>query len=388
MRTRFNVLGPLELRRAGVTIPLRSTKQRSLLAQLIIHANEVVTVGALIEAVWSGRPPATAHAVLQTYVSQVRRTLEPGAAPGSAALRTIAPGYRLDVDPEDVDAQRFERLAEIGCEHLRRGEMAAAFSVLRHAESLWRGPAFADLGGVLAVAGEVERLEALRLMTVEARIEAATALGHPAGGLIAELEALLLVHPFRERTWAQLMRCLYRDGRQADALDAYQRLRRLLGDELGLTPTPAVAALERDILAHCPNLAPTGLLGPGDPGSAAHTGGGALPRALGTTPIGWRRDAQPVTGRPVRTERRVTIFEPAEVRNEPAATEIVIRSSEPVIVVRLGPAAGTAGAVAVLAGAADVDLVSGPELLAAASDVLRCAGAAWRSASTCSTPPR
>ena len=219
MGTQFKVLGPLEVLRDDVVLTLTSLKQRLLLARLLLNANEVVAVGALTEALWSGRPPATTRDVLQNYVSQLRKIIEPsGTAAGEATLRTVTPGYRLEVDPDDLDAVRFERLTGVGCEHLQRRDPTSAMQALCEAESLWRGPAFADLAGEPAVRGEAERLEALRLVAFDARTEAAIALGHPGHPLISDLEALLRAHPFRERTWAQLMRCLYRDGRQADTL--------------------------------------------------------------------------------------------------------------------------------------------------------------------------
>ncbi|MDQ1493767.1 MAG: hypothetical protein QOG69_250, partial [Actinomycetota bacterium] len=374
MGTQFNVLGPIEVRRDDVVLALTSTKQRLLLAKLLIHANEVVAVGALTEALWTGRPPATARDVLHTYVSQLRKTIEPsGAAAGAGTLRTVAPGYRLDVDPDDLDAVRFERLAEVGREHLLRRDATEAWPVLRHAESLWRGPAFADLAGEVAVTAEAERLEALRLVTVEARIEAAMTLGHPGEALIAELEALVQAHPFRERTWSQLMRCLYRDGRQAEALDAYQRLRRLLADELGLTPAPEVEALEHDILAHSPNLASTWPLRPHDATSPAHDANGTPTRRLGTTLVG-RVDELRAIERLVDTERLVTIVGPGGVGKTHLASEIAARFPHPAVVVRLEAVTDAAGAVAVLAGALEVGTLAGSDLRAAAIDVLRSAG--------------
>jgi predicted ATPase/DNA-binding SARP family transcriptional activator len=374
MGTQFNVLGPIEVRRADVVLTLTSTKQRLLLATLLIHANEVVAVGALIEALWTGRPPATARDVLQTYVSQLRKTIErAGAAAGGGTLRTVAPGYRLDVDPDDFDAVRFERLADVGCEHLRRMDPTAAWPVLRDAESLWRGPAYADLAGELAVTAEAERLEALRLVAVEARMEAAMALGHPGEALIAELEALVQAHPFRERIWAQLMRCLYRDGRQAEALDAYQRLRRLLADELGLTPAPELEALEHDILAHSPNLASMWPLRPHGRASPAHDTVGTPMCRIGTTLVG-RVDELHAIDRLVQTERLVTIVGPGGVGKTHLATEVAACSPQPVVVVRLESVTDSAGAVAVLAGALEVGNLAGSDLRAASIDVLRSAG--------------
>ena len=374
MGTQFNVLGPIEVRRDDVVVTLTSTKQRLLLAKLLIHANEVVAVGALTEALWTGRPPATARDVLQTYVSQLRKAIERGGtAAGAGTLRTVAPGYRLDVDPDAVDAVRFERLAEVGCEHVRRRDATEALPVLRHAESLWRGPAFADLAGELAVTAETERLEALRLMTVEARIEAAMALGHPGEALVAELEALVQAHPFRERTWAQLMRCLYRDGRQAEALDAYQRLRRLLADELGLTPAPELETLEHEILAHSPSLASMWTLRPDGPVFSAHVTEATPPSRRGTTLVG-RVDELHAVDRLVQTERLVTIVGPGGVGKTHLAMEVAAWSPHAVVVVRLESVTDSAGAVAVLAGALEVGSLTGSDLRAASIDVLRSAG--------------
>jgi predicted ATPase len=206
-------------------------------------------------------------------------------------------------------------------------------------------------------------------VTVEARIEAAMALGHPAEVLIPELEALVKAHPFRERTWAQLMRCLYRDGRQAEALDAYQRLRRLLADELGLTPAPELEALERDILAHSPSLASMWPLRPHGPSSPA-------PRQMArhrTTLVG-RVDELRAIDRLIQTERLVTIVGPGGVGKTHLASEVAARFPHPVVIVRLESVTDSAGVAAVLAGALEVENLAGSDLRAASIDVLRSAG--------------
>jgi predicted ATPase/DNA-binding SARP family transcriptional activator len=239
----FRILGPLEVcgedRRP---LSLAGPKQRALLAVLLLNRNEPVTADRLIEEVWSGAEPGAAARSLQVYVSQLRKLL------GDAqVLQTAAAGYSLVVESERLDAVRFERLLRDGKAALTQGQPEQALESLLEALELWRGPALADLTYARFAQAEIVRLEELRLVALEARMEAELALGRHSD-LVGELELLVAEHPLRERLRAQLMVALYRTGRQADALAIYHEARRMLLDELGLEPSQELKDLEAAIL--------------------------------------------------------------------------------------------------------------------------------------------
>src|SRR6266540_3377960 len=226
----YRVLGPLEVRDGEESLPLAGAKQRALLALLLLHANRVLSRDRLIDELWGDQPPATAVQSLQVYVSRLRKLLPDG------ALATRPPGYLLEVDPEELDLRCFERLLAEGHDALAQGDAERAARVLHEALALWRGPALAEFAFEPFAQAEIGRLEDLRLAAVEERIEADLALGRHAD-LIGELEALIAENPHRERLRGQLMLALYRSGRQAEALEAYQHARRALVDELGIEPS-------------------------------------------------------------------------------------------------------------------------------------------------------
>ncbi len=233
----FRVLGPLAVVEDGRSIPLDRQRMRALLAFLLLHANEPVSSDRLIDEVWGPTPAKTAGASLQNYVSRLRKAI------GAELLISQPAGYVLRVDPERFDLARFERLtAEArGAEPRERAEK------LRAALALWRGPALEDLAFEPFARDEVGRLEEARLAALEHRIDADLELG--AGGeLVGELEQLVGEQPLRERLRGQLMLSLYRAGRQADALEAYQDARRVLLDELGLEPSEELRGLQQAIL--------------------------------------------------------------------------------------------------------------------------------------------
>jgi DNA-binding SARP family transcriptional activator len=207
----FGILGPLEVSSEGRPVPLGGGRQRALLAVLLLRLNQVVSADRLLEELWSDRPPATAAKVVQLYVSRLRKNL------AERVLLTRAPGYVLRIDPERLDAHRFERLFEEGRQALAGGDPALAAATLREALSLWRGPALADFVYEPFAQGEIARLEDLRLACLEERIEADLALGGHAE-LTGELEALSAAHVLRERPRGQLMLALYRSGRQAERM--------------------------------------------------------------------------------------------------------------------------------------------------------------------------
>jgi DNA-binding SARP family transcriptional activator len=239
----YRILGPLEVVEAGRSLPLGGPKQRSLLALLLLHANEVVSTDDLIDRMWGDQAPPTAAKVVQVQVWRLRKTL------GTDALVTRPPGYVLRVGPDELDLARFERL--VG--EARAAEPVTAAGKLRDALALWRGAPLADLSYESFFSAEITRLEELRVAALEERIETDLALGRHAD-LVPELESLVVEHPLRERLHGQLMLALYRSGRQAEALETYRRTRELLVEELGLEPSRPLQALEHAILGQDPSL--------------------------------------------------------------------------------------------------------------------------------------
>src|SRR5919204_376836 len=217
-RLQFSILGPLEVWRDGAVVDLGARKRRAVLALLLLNANRVVPTQRLIDELWGDTPPETARSALQVYVAGLRKALGGEAS----ALRTTAPGYVLNVEPGALDLDRFTALraeAQAAVDDERRA------GLLREALELWRDTPLADLSEEPFAATAVGRLEEQRLEALEQRIEADLALGRHAS-LVPELEALVADHPYRERLRALLMLALYRSGRQADALRAYQTARR------------------------------------------------------------------------------------------------------------------------------------------------------------------
>lgn len=252
---RFSILGPLEVVQGDSPVDLGRPKQRALLALLLVSANRVVPLDRLVELLWEGEAPPQATGAVQAYVSNLRRVLEP-ARPARAPARVLvtqAPGYVLHVAPDDLDASRFERLAGRGRELLDGRRPGAALGALDEALALWRGPALADVAGERFARAEAARLEARKVVAAEDRLEAQLQLGKHRT-VVAELEAAVEMYPLRERPWSLLMLALYRSGRQAEALRAYAAARRRFVHELGVEPSPALRALEAEILAQSPSL--------------------------------------------------------------------------------------------------------------------------------------
>ena len=245
--TEFRVLGPLEALAEGTPVKLGGSRPRAVLAVLLLHSGQVVSTSRLIDEVWAEAPPETAANVVQGYVSQLRKEL------GRDTIETREPGYLLRVDHDSLDLHRFERLASDGTELLERGRAEDAAVLLGESLALWRGPALADVadGGILRQAAA--RLDELRLVALERRIEADLVCGRHAE-LVGELEELAAEYPLRERPRALQMLALYRCGRQADALAAYRTARGTLVDELGIEPGSELQELERAILQHDPSL--------------------------------------------------------------------------------------------------------------------------------------
>jgi predicted ATPase/DNA-binding SARP family transcriptional activator len=252
----FRVLGPLEAEVGGRVVPLGAPKQRALLALLLLHANEVVSRERAIDLLWGDEPPASAQNSLQVYVHGLRKLL------GRQRIVTRGAGYVLVIAAGELDLQRFDRLVAEARHALEAGSAASAAERLEEAVGLCRGEPLADLPFDAFSEPARERLRERRLAAEELRTDAYLALGRHER-LAGELEALVAQNPYRERVWGQLMLALYRSGRQADALDAFQSARRLLADDLGIEPSPELRELERAILRHDPSLRhtpPTGEL--------------------------------------------------------------------------------------------------------------------------------
>ena len=243
------ILGPFQLEDGGRQITVGGVRQRAVLADLVLNANEVMPSEQLLVELWGEDSPPSAANALQAAISRLRRVLPAG------RLITTAPGYMLRLFPAELDAAQFEQLIFEGRDALAAGAAAEAVQLLDQAMMLWRGPPLTDFRYEPFAQAEIARLEELRLACLEERNEANLALGS-AGALTAELGRMVTDHPLRERLRGQLMLALYRSGRQADALEAYREFRSTLMEELGLEPSSALRELQAAILRHDPALAP------------------------------------------------------------------------------------------------------------------------------------
>lgn len=239
----FRLLGAFEVLADGQPVEIAGAKRRALLALMVLRANEVVRSELLVDELWGERPPRNAAAALHTHVSRLRKTL------GADAIASREWGYVLRAIPEDIDLRRFEGLVA-DAEPLAAQQRA---DKLAEALALWRGPPLADLVNEPALERDIARLEELRLSVLERRIDADLEAGQ-GGNLVAELEGLIAQHPLREHLRWLLILALYRAGRQAEALEVYRETRRVLTEELGLEPSPALKELEQAILRQDPSL--------------------------------------------------------------------------------------------------------------------------------------
>jgi DNA-binding SARP family transcriptional activator/tetratricopeptide (TPR) repeat protein len=247
----FGILGPLEVRRGGTLVPVGGPRQRALLGLLLCHANRVVSRDQLIDELLAGQPAGQAERMLRVQVSRLRQVL----ADSDGEPRVVArpPGYLLRVQDGELDLQVFEQRVAAGRQALQQGDPGHAAAMLGAAESLWRGRPLADLEFEPFARFEIQRLQELRLLAAEDRIDAELGLGHHTA-VCPELGRLVAEHPLRERLRGQLMLALYRSGRQGEALETYRAGRSLLITELAVEPSPALRHLQDQVLAADPGL--------------------------------------------------------------------------------------------------------------------------------------
>ena len=341
----FSILGTLAVANGEREIPVPGQRLRTLLALLIVADGATVHPERLADDLWGEAIPAGAANALQSLVSKLRRTL----ADAGSLLVTDALGYRLAIDADRVDARRFERDLADGQAALAAGDAAAAAALLARGLARWRGPALDGLADDGALRREALRLEELRVRALEERIEAELDCGHHAE-VVAELQQLTLSHSVRERFHGQLMLALYRSGRQAEALRAYQDARAMLADELGLEPGPELAQLEAAILAQDGALLPTAdVAAPAGPTPRL---GATLSRFVGRGP------ELDELGALVEEQRLVTVLGPGGAGKTRIAIEVARRrpSAAPAWLVELAPLSGPGAVVdAVAAGVGAVD---------------------------------
>lgn len=241
---RFEVLGPLEVYCHGRRHTPSAPKLRRVLGLLLLRFNSVVSTDAVITELWDDEPPVSAMTTTHTYIYHLRKLLS---ADSQELLVTKPPGYLLSLDWEQLDANVYERLIEQGTRLLERGHAREASDRLREAQRLWKGPPLANTPCGRLLRGQTVRLEELRIRAIEARIEADMRIGRERM-LVGELRSLVALHPLNEWFHARLIEVLHRSGRRAEALEAYQTLRRTLKDELGLEPAPELRKLQSEIL--------------------------------------------------------------------------------------------------------------------------------------------
>ncbi|MGO8893977.1 MAG: AfsR/SARP family transcriptional regulator, partial [Streptosporangiaceae bacterium] len=285
----FGLLGPLVVRDGTRYVPVSAPRQRVLLAALLLSAGRVVGLDALAEVLWDGQPPAGARGALHSAVQRLRSTLGPS---GAGLVETRPPGYLIRVDDGTFDVREFNVLAARGHAAAAAGTWAQAARLLREALGLWRGDPLADVPSQLLRDREAAPIEDQRRQALAARVDADLHLGRH-GEVVAELRQLVMAHPLQEQFHAQLMLSLYRSGRPADALAAYQDVRRVLADELGIDPGPEIRLLHQRILAADSELllaadgepsgsGPAALISPAAPGRGdpAAARGQVVPRHL------------------------------------------------------------------------------------------------------------
>jgi SARP family transcriptional regulator, regulator of embCAB operon len=242
----FKVLGPLEVVDGEETCTPTPPKVRRVLALLLLRANQVVPMDALIEELWGERPPVSAVATAQTYIYQLRKALD-RRMPGQRWLLTKPPGYLMRVANDQLDTYRFETLSRQGRQLLEADRPAEAAQLLREALDLWNGPSLINVTSGRLLESHVVHLDEQYARTLELRIQADALLGRHRE-LVGELRCLVATHPLNEWLHGQLIVALSRSGRRSEALLAYQHVRDVLSDQLGLDPQPQLQRLQRDVL--------------------------------------------------------------------------------------------------------------------------------------------
>ena len=308
----LGILGPIEVRTDGAPASLGGPRQRAVLAVLAIHPNQVVSVDRLVDDIWGENPPATAVHTLHVFVSRLRRAM----AGAGDRLLTRPPGYVLELGRDELDADRFERLYDTARAALAAGRAEDAVALLTQAQALWRGHALADFTYEPFAQGAIARLEELRLNAREELIDAQLAAGRHEQ-VVPELEVLVREHPFRERLQGQLMLALYRCGRQAQALEAFQQARRALVDELAVEPGEALRELEQAILRQDPSLQ--------DPTAAERVAEAAVPAAAPAGSAAEEVDAG--KGQPATVVRKMATLLVAKLASEHETDPEIARSS-------------------------------------------------------------
>ncbi len=307
----FGVLGPVRAGTALGPVPLKGPRHRAVLARLLIARGRVVPVDLLVDDLWE-RPPPGAVAAVRTFVSDLRRALEPDRLPRQPArlLVTAAPGYALKAAPDAVDAWRFEAAVAAAGGLLDAGEAVRALAELEAALGLWQGPAYAEYDEQGWARAEIHRLDDLRLLAVERRGEALLALGRAADAVSA-LQAHAAQQPLREDAWQLLATALYRAGRQAEALTALRQIRATLVDELGVDPGPRLRRLQADILAQAPHLSPPAPL----PGASLS---GAPRPSLSLPGVSLLASGSPLVGRDEEQGQLVSLADGVAAQGRPA----------------------------------------------------------------------
>ena len=243
----FGVLGPLQMTVAGAPVTLGTPKQRAVLAMLVMNRNRPVSTDSLITAAWEEWPPAEARASLHSYVSNLRKLLSGAGADPKSALVNAPPGYRLNLADTACDIGRFVAEKAAGVHAAAAGRFEEASRYLTAALAEWRGPVLDDLRDFQFVDAFATALTEDKVVAHTAHAEAEIACGR-SYAVIGELESLTVEHPYREPLWAQLITAYYVAERQSEALEAYQRLKTTLADDLGIDPGPTVRALHERIL--------------------------------------------------------------------------------------------------------------------------------------------
>ncbi|MFE2295605.1 BTAD domain-containing putative transcriptional regulator [Streptomyces sp. NPDC059452] len=248
---RFNLIGPFQIiADDGALLPMSTPKVSQILAVLLTHSNDLVTPGTFIQELWQHSPPRSALNTVQTYVHHARRLLMDDARPDTehSLLTTRFGGYTMHVDDSSIDIKVFEQLVARGREELRAGRYEAAADVLGLSLGMWRGPILSDVPTGDVLAGRIVHLQELRIRALELRIEAMRLLGR-LRELVPELRTLVHDYPLNEWFHGQLIAALHQAGRRAEALEAYQKVRCILREELGLEPSPDIQWLHERVLS-------------------------------------------------------------------------------------------------------------------------------------------